>query len=118
MAPNCSADVQAVIGAWVARFREHPPNEQDVRFFARFLVQCADHARSTDAGVQRAVAVMKWWLVLLRRDFGEDFVSWDGDQRGTSESAHHTTLENMWREPKRRRTLARNPEGMSDPTSP
>jgi DNA repair protein REV1 len=62
-------DVQGVIEAWVDRFREHPPNEKDVQFFARFLVQCVDSSRSTDSGVEKAVAVTKWWLVLLRRHF-------------------------------------------------
>lgn len=62
-------DVQDVIEAWVDRFKEHPPNEKDVQFFAKFLVQCVDSTRSTDSGVEKTVAVMKWWLVLLRRHF-------------------------------------------------
>ena len=36
-------------------------------YFAKFLVQCVDGARSTDEGVEKAVGVIKWWLVLLRR---------------------------------------------------
>lgn len=81
-------DVQGVIEAWVDRFREHPPNQKDVEFFAKFLVQCVDATRSTDAGIEKAVAVTKWWLVLLRRHFGlwEDVSSQDDDARpGTSE---------------------------------
>ncbi|KIP07473.1 hypothetical protein PHLGIDRAFT_29976 [Phlebiopsis gigantea 11061_1 CR5-6] len=66
---SATDDVQTVIEAWVERFREHPPNAKDVQFFAKFLVHCTDGARSTDSGVQKAVAIMKWWLVLLRRDF-------------------------------------------------
>lgn len=62
-------DVQNVIGVWVESFAEHPPNQKDVEFFAKFLVQCVDSSRSTDSGVEKAVAVLKWWLVLLRRRF-------------------------------------------------
>ncbi|KAH8100333.1 DNA repair protein [Cristinia sonorae] len=63
-------DVQNVIEKWVMAFLEHPPNKQDVGFFARYLVQCVDNTRSTDSGLERAIAVAKWWLVLLRRHFG------------------------------------------------
>lgn len=63
-------DVQGVIETWVESFREHAPNERDVDYFAKFLVQCVDGTRSSDSGVERAVAVLKWWLVLLRRHFG------------------------------------------------
>ena len=76
-------DVQDVIEAWVDRFKEHLPNEKDVEFFAKFLVQCVDSTRSTDAGVEKAIAVMKWWLVLLRRHFS----LWEhaaGDNDGNS----------------------------------
>ncbi|KII89390.1 hypothetical protein PLICRDRAFT_110060 [Plicaturopsis crispa FD-325 SS-3] len=64
-------DVQGVIGKWVDGFREHPPNAKDVDFFARWLVRCVDGQISTDVGVEKAVAVVKWWLVLLRRHWGE-----------------------------------------------
>ncbi|TFK84014.1 DNA repair protein [Polyporus arcularius HHB13444] len=63
-------DVQRVIEAWVEAFREGAPNQRDVDYFAKFLVQSVDGARASDAGVERAVAVVKWWLVLLRRHFG------------------------------------------------
>lgn len=66
-------DVQQVIEAWVNGFREYPPNQKDVDFFAKFLVQCVDDTRPSDTGVERAVAVAKWWLVLLRRHFA----SWE-----------------------------------------
>lgn len=62
-------DIQQVIEAWVTGFREHPPNQKDVDYFAKYLVQCVDGERSTDVGLERAVAVAKWWLVLLRRHF-------------------------------------------------
>ncbi|KAH9948124.1 DNA repair protein [Amylocystis lapponica] len=50
-------DVQQVIEAWVDGFKERPPNQKDVEFFSKFW--CS-----------KAVAVAKWWLVLLRRYFG------------------------------------------------
>ncbi|GBE82816.1 DNA repair protein [Sparassis crispa] len=62
-------DVQRVIETWVCGFTEHPPHQRDVDFFAKFLVQCVDGARSTDTGVEKAVAVARWWLLLLRRHF-------------------------------------------------
>ncbi|KAM5542799.1 hypothetical protein V8D89_003760 [Ganoderma adspersum] len=64
------ADVQEVIGSWVGSFVEHAPNERDVDYFAKFLVQSVEGGRAADEGVQRAIAVVKWWLVLLRRHFG------------------------------------------------
>ncbi|KAI0333117.1 DNA repair protein [Cubamyces sp. BRFM 1775] len=76
-------DLQRVIESWVDGFKEYPPNQRDVDYFAKFLVQCVDGARSSDTGVERAVAVVKWWLVLLRRHFGawED-VPQDSDKDG------------------------------------
>ncbi|OBZ75554.1 DNA repair protein rev1 [Grifola frondosa] len=62
-------DVQCVIEAWVDGFREHPPNQKDVDYFAKWLVQCVDGSRSADTGIEKAVAVAKWWLLLLRRHF-------------------------------------------------
>ncbi|TCD63972.1 deoxycytidyl transferase [Steccherinum ochraceum] len=63
-------DIQDVIGKWVSSFLEHPPNRKDVAFFAKYLLQCSDNSRSPDSGLERAIAVLKWWLVLLRRHFG------------------------------------------------
>ena len=63
-------DVQRVIEAWVDAYRESAPNQRDVDYFAKFLVQSVEGARASDVGVERAVAVVKWWLVLLRRYFG------------------------------------------------
>ncbi|EJF62757.1 DNA repair protein [Dichomitus squalens LYAD-421 SS1] len=63
-------DLQAVIESWVGSFTEHAPNQRDVDYFAKFLVQSVDGDLSADSGVEKAVAVVKWWLVLLRRHFG------------------------------------------------
>ncbi|KAH9857483.1 hypothetical protein C2E23DRAFT_719645 [Lenzites betulinus] len=75
-------DVQRVIEAWVNGFREHPPNQRDVDYFAKFLVRCVDGMQSSDTGVERAVAVAKWWLVLLRRHFG----AWENVQETAGEA--------------------------------
>ena len=63
-------DVQRVIEKWVNGFKEHPPNQKDVSYFAKWLTQSVDSSRSTDVGVEKAVAVVKWWMVLLRRYWG------------------------------------------------
>ncbi|KZT11147.1 DNA repair protein [Laetiporus sulphureus 93-53] len=63
-------DIERVIEAWVDGFREHPPNQRDVDYFAKFLVHCADGMKSTDTGIEKATMVLRWWLVLLRRYFG------------------------------------------------
>ena len=60
-------DVQRVIEAWVEGFEKHPPNAKDVEFFCKFLVQSVEFS---DAGMEKTVVVMKWWLVLLRRRWG------------------------------------------------
>ncbi|KAJ3765498.1 hypothetical protein FB446DRAFT_794993 [Lentinula raphanica] len=64
-------DVQRVIEQWVTRFRLYPPNKQDIAFFAKWLVKCVDKAQAGDEGLLRAVAVMKWWQVLLKRWWGK-----------------------------------------------
>ncbi|KAJ7928918.1 hypothetical protein B0H13DRAFT_2228851 [Mycena leptocephala] len=45
--------------------------QKDIEFFAKFLVQSVDSERSSDTGVERAIAIVKWWLVLLRRYWGD-----------------------------------------------
>ena len=65
-----ACDVQRVIGEWVEGFREHPPNGRDVDYLAKFLVESVDGEKSSDVGIEKAVVVMKWWLVLLKRYWG------------------------------------------------
>lgn len=62
-------DVQNVIEKWVSGYRHWAPREKDVEFFSKYLVQCVE-SKEGDMGLERAVAVMKWWLVLLRRTWG------------------------------------------------
>ncbi|KAK7062843.1 deoxycytidyl transferase [Paramarasmius palmivorus] len=57
-------DVQRVIEEWVERHRNWPPNEKDVEFFGKWLVKSLE---ATDEGLSRALAVMKWWLILLQK---------------------------------------------------
>jgi DNA repair protein REV1 len=86
-----TSDVQRAIGEWVEGFREHPPNARDVDFFAKFLLESVDGEKSSDVGIEKAVMVMKWWLVLLRRYWGvwetddEEAEVRAGDDRVTSE---------------------------------
>ncbi|KAF9228819.1 DNA repair protein [Gyrodon lividus] len=78
-------DVQRVIEAWVEGFQEHPPNQKDVDYFSRFLVQSVE---SSDTGMEKTIAVMRWWLVLLRRMWGmyEEAQINGATQRVTSEA--------------------------------
>ncbi|KAK0473587.1 hypothetical protein IW261DRAFT_1503671 [Armillaria novae-zelandiae] len=59
-------DIQHIIELWVGQFTKRPPNKKDVEFFSRFLVRSVE---CDDVGVGRAVAIVKWWLVLLRRNW-------------------------------------------------
>ncbi|THH06773.1 hypothetical protein EW146_g9508 [Bondarzewia mesenterica] len=69
-------DVQRLLGEWVRGFAEHPPHKKDVEYFARFLVKSVE----TDGGVEKAVGVMRWWCVLLRRAWGIWEYSDDAEQ--------------------------------------
>ncbi|THU80111.1 DNA repair protein [Dendrothele bispora CBS 962.96] len=64
-------DVQNIIEQWITRFKNHPPNNRDVDFFAKWLVKNVDREVATDEGLARAIAVMKWWFMLVRRHFGQ-----------------------------------------------
>jgi DNA repair protein REV1 len=63
-------DVQDVVEKWFYAFREKPPNSKDIEFFETWLVRCVDGTISTDCGVEKGIKVMKWWMVLLKREFG------------------------------------------------
>ncbi|KAF8955572.1 hypothetical protein BDZ97DRAFT_279612 [Flammula alnicola] len=62
-------DIQRVVETWVTAYKHWAPRDKDVEFLSKFLVQSVDRSKATDVGVERAVAVMKWWLVLMRRFF-------------------------------------------------
>ncbi|KAG1736890.1 uncharacterized protein EDB91DRAFT_1329582 [Suillus paluster] len=59
-------DVQTVIESWVKGFTDHPPNPKDVDYFSKFLVRSVE---SADTGMEKTIAVMKWWLILLKRNW-------------------------------------------------
>ncbi|KAF4614910.1 hypothetical protein D9613_003349 [Agrocybe pediades] len=80
-------DIQRIVETWVTTYQHWAPREKDVEFLAKFLIQSVDRERATDVGVERAVAVMKWWLVLLRRLFpASEFYEDDSDD---DENAMH-----------------------------
>ncbi|KAG1865330.1 hypothetical protein F4604DRAFT_998681 [Suillus subluteus] len=62
-----TGDVQTVIESWVKGFTEYPPKQKDVDYFSKFLVR---NVESADTGMEKTIAVMKWWLILLRRNWG------------------------------------------------
>jgi len=43
---------------------------RSVEFFTTYLERTVDGRAYSDVIMQRAVAIMKWWLVLLRRYWG------------------------------------------------
>ncbi|KAG2107956.1 uncharacterized protein F5147DRAFT_577321 [Suillus discolor] len=61
-----TGDVQTVIESWVKGFTEYPPKQKDVDYFSKFLVRSVE---SADTGIEKTIAVMKWWLILLRRNW-------------------------------------------------
>lgn len=63
-------DIQQVIEKWVYGYRKWAPKPKDIEFFSKYLVESVDSSKATDMGVERAVAIVKWWLVLLRRYWG------------------------------------------------
>ena len=53
-------DIQKVIQSWVEIYRQYAPMQKDVDKFAKFLVQSIDNNLSTDTGMEKAVAILKW----------------------------------------------------------
>lgn len=62
-----TGDVQTIIESWVKGFTKYPPKQKDVDYFSKFLVRNVELA---DTGMEKTIAVMKWWLILLRRNWG------------------------------------------------
>ncbi|KAF8352243.1 hypothetical protein F5887DRAFT_1277909 [Amanita rubescens] len=65
------SEIQNAIGNWVEKYRHWAPKEKDVKFFAKHLIQCVDSATMGDDGIEKATAVMKWWMVLLKTYWGD-----------------------------------------------
>jgi DNA repair protein REV1 len=64
-------DVEDIIERWVDGYNQKGPNTKDVEFFATFLIKSitANKRDGTDGGVEKAIRVLHWWQLLLRRDF-------------------------------------------------
>ena len=60
-------DIQRIVETWLTTYRHWAPKEKDIEFLSKYLFQSVDRSKATDVGVERAVSVMKWWLVLSRR---------------------------------------------------
>ncbi|KAG6839978.1 hypothetical protein C0991_009916 [Blastosporella zonata] len=73
-----TADIQKAIETWVTTYIKWPPKEKDVEFFTKYLVAAVD----ADVGLERAIAIMKWWMVLLRRQWGVEEERSQGDPVG------------------------------------
>ena len=63
-------DIQGLVEKWVTGFKKHPPNQKDVERFSKWLLGCMDSNKTGDVGMEKALKVMKWWLFLLRRNWG------------------------------------------------
>ena len=63
-------DIQGLVEKWVTGFKRHPPNPKDVERFSKWLLGCMDSNSVGDVGMEKAVKVMRWWLFLLRRNWG------------------------------------------------
>ena len=63
-------DIQGLVEKWVMGFKRHPPNQKDIERFSKWLLSCMDNNNSGDVGMEKAMKVMKWWLFLLRRNWG------------------------------------------------
>ncbi|KAG2354376.1 hypothetical protein BDR07DRAFT_1548628 [Suillus spraguei] len=57
-----TGDVQTIIESWVKGFTKYPPKQKDVDYFSKFLVRNVELA---DTGMEKTIAVMKWWLILI-----------------------------------------------------
>lgn len=73
-------DIHDVLEKWVNAYRRWAPKAEDVEFFTKYLLESVDGRKHTDVSVARAVAIMKWWLVLLRRHWGGSELIEEEDQ--------------------------------------
>jgi len=89
-------DVQRILETWVMTYHKWMPRDKDVEFLSKYLVQSVDRGVATDVGVERAIKVMKWWLVLLRRLFPASEVIDEEDDGLLSLSQRDTVGEAWW----------------------
>jgi len=77
-----SSEVQDVLEKWVKAYRHWAPREKDVEYLSKFLLQSVDAKQAGVSGIETAVQVMKWWLILLRRYWpGSEYVEEDEWER-------------------------------------
>ena len=88
-------DVQRIVETWVMSYHKWAPRDKDVEFLSKYLVQSVDRSVATDVGVERAIKVMKWWLVLLRRLFPASEVI-DEDDDGLFSLSQRDTVGEAW----------------------
>ena len=62
-----TADIQRILELWIKAYKRWPPKDKDVDYLGKYLVQAIDGRTFTDASVERAISIMKWWQVLSRR---------------------------------------------------
>ncbi|KAJ7590708.1 hypothetical protein C8J56DRAFT_540169 [Mycena floridula] len=62
--------IQDLVSMWVGGNKGKPPKEKDVEIFSKYLVKTVDTSECSAVGKERGIAVLKWWLVLLRRHWG------------------------------------------------
>jgi len=66
--------------------------QKDVDKFVKFLVQRVDGDLSSDTGMEKVVAILKWWLVLLRQYWG----IWEHAEDNKGDAAVETVGRAWW----------------------
>ncbi|KAF9519523.1 hypothetical protein BS47DRAFT_1358126 [Hydnum rufescens UP504] len=64
-------ELQDLISKWVSSCAESGPEEAATDSFRDFLLTCIADYGAGDCGLEKVVAVMKWWLYLCRRRWGD-----------------------------------------------
>jgi DNA repair protein REV1 len=64
-------ELQDLISKWVSSCAESGPEEAATDSFRDFLLKCIADDEAGDCGLEKVVAVMKWWLYLCRRRWGD-----------------------------------------------
>ncbi|TFK61442.1 DNA repair protein [Pluteus cervinus] len=65
-------DIQRIVEKWVRRHRRWAPNVKDLGFLSKYLLQAVDKVEATDVDLANAIAIMKWWMLLLKRHWGAE----------------------------------------------
>jgi len=90
-------DIQRVVEIWVMTYHKWAPRDKDVEFLSKYLVQSVDRIVATDVGMERAVKVMKWWLVLLRRLFpASEVIDEEEEEQGLLTLSQRDSIGEAW----------------------